>query len=96
MDLFAELRIILNDLGLEGDSITLETQLRAGLGVDSTDLVAIGMAVEKHMPFPVDTVSFPALESIAEMVEVMQQAQEFSVPQQRPDQRIARDDELLN
>jgi acyl carrier protein len=74
VDIYAELAEILIELGIDRDAIAPESSLRADLDLDSTDLVAIGMAVEARMPFPVDTVAFPALENVAEMVALVQEA----------------------
>jgi len=65
---------ILIELGIDRDRITPEARCRADLGLDSTDLVAMGMAVESHVSFPMDSAVFPALETVAEMVELIQEA----------------------
>jgi acyl carrier protein len=78
VDIYAELAEVLVELGIDRGSITPESRFRADLDLDSTDLVAIGMAVEEHMPFPVDTVSFPALETVAEMAAVVQEARQLA------------------
>jgi acyl carrier protein len=83
VDIYAELAQILVDFGIDRGSVTTEARFRTDLDVDSTDLVAIGMAVEKRMPFPVDTTPFPALESVAEMVALIEEAYQSAVPEPR-------------
>ena len=78
VDIYAELAEMLIELGIDRASIAPEARLRADLDLDSTDLVAIGMAVEEHMPFPVDTACFPALETVAEMAALVEEARQFA------------------
>lgn len=78
MHIYAELTLILIEFGIEDGAIKPEARFRADLGMDSTDLVAIGVAVEKRMPFPVATVTFPALETVAEMAALVEEAQQFA------------------
>lgn len=78
MDIYTELAGVLIELGIDRDRITSEARFRADLDLDSTDLVAIGMAVEEQMPFPLDTAAFPALETVAEMVAFVEEAQQLA------------------
>lgn len=74
MDVRAEILSVFEELKVSTAGVDDDTRLREDLELDSTELVEIGVAVERRLPLDVDTAVFPALITFGEMVAFIEEA----------------------
>lgn len=74
MDVRIVLLRTLRELGFETDEIKDATLIREDLEVDSTELVEIAVAVERHLPISLDSTDFEALRTFGDMVTFVESA----------------------
>jgi acyl carrier protein len=73
-----EVRSTLLDLfreaGFDPSELADETRLREDLGIDSTELVEIAVAIERRVPISIDGEELVALDTFGEVVELVESA----------------------
>ena len=60
--------ILAEELGVEEDSITLETNIKDDLGADSLDLFQMVMALEDEFDVEIPTEELNSLETVADVI----------------------------
>jgi acyl carrier protein len=74
MNVREELLTTLGDLGFDRGGIEDSTRLRQDLGIDSTELVEIGVAIERRLRRRVDSGELCCLETFGQMVATVEQS----------------------
>ncbi|MBQ7277161.1 MAG: acyl carrier protein [Bacilli bacterium] len=65
--------IIAKELGLDKDSITLESRLTEDLGADSLDAVEIIMALEEKIGKEIDDSNFQDIKTVGDIVRCIEE-----------------------
>ncbi len=60
--------IIVENLGIEGDTITLESHLQDDLGIDSLDAVELALQIEEELGVKIPDDVFAKMETVGDLV----------------------------
>ncbi|PID79949.1 MAG: acyl carrier protein [Clostridiales bacterium] len=60
--------IIVENLGIEGDTITLQSHLQDDLGIDSLDAVELALQIEEELGVKIPDDVFAKMETVGDLV----------------------------
>ena len=72
MDIYDQTIDVLNTLRINTEEVTRETRLKEDLEMDSTELIEIEIALEKHFALPIDHVAFMHLSTFGDITQFIQ------------------------
>jgi acyl carrier protein len=72
MDIYDQTIDVLSELHINTQGATSETRLKEDLEMDSTELIEIEIALEKHFAIPVDHVAFTRLPTLGDITQFIQ------------------------